>query len=394
MLDSPNLFSPRARERRFRRFIRTDFLFGAGVIALVLFRFLCFNLLRSGPDTLVMYVIGFDDPENINNINFFLKHGVRENDNAHYVLVVRPDFQAELVDIPISIPDHIEIVRPPNRCFPAGLVGWVLRNSEIDTSRFKYFVWLDSSVRGPYLPAYMLGAKISWHQLLTSQLNSVTKLVGSTISCSGVKLNIDHPTYFQPHVQGHVMATDTVGLQLLLADTGAIECHTQWISAVRFSEIGASEVMLKNGYNIGSLMLRYAGVDFRDKSKWNCNQRISPLLPHAYDGFDLQPLEVMFVKALHHHVVTEAPWVVPALKYEQWAFEDKSLGAKDINSNAFRYMSEVQLDKLIAKGPACFDADLYISASPVELEGYDAQRAWLHFIMFGFREGRPYRFAC
>lgn len=53
------------------------------------------------------------------------------------------------------------------------------------------------------------------------------------------------------------MATDAVGLQLLLADPGVLECHTHWVSAVRFSEIGASEVVLRAGYNIGSLMLRY-----------------------------------------------------------------------------------------------------------------------------------------
>lgn len=39
-------------------------------------------------------------------------------------------------------------------------------------------------------------------------------------------------------------------------------------------------------------MLRYADVDFRDKSKWECNNRISPLLKHTYDGADVHPLEV------------------------------------------------------------------------------------------------------
>lgn len=32
--------------------------------------------------------------------------------------------------------------------------------------------------------------------------------------------------------------------------------------------------------------------------------------------------------------------------------------------------------------------------APVLCHRYDAERAWLHFIMFGYREGRPYRFAC
>lgn len=383
------------RERRSRgRALRSNVVFAVGAVVLVLLRFVVFHFIKRGPDTLVMYVIGFDDPESINNINYFLEHGVRDNDGAQYLLVVRPDYQAELVDVPIKIPPHMEQVRPSSRCYAPGLVGWTLRHAHLELSRYKYFIWLDSSVRGPFLPAYVKESQVPWHQLLTSQLDEATKLVGATISCSGVKLNASHPTYYQPHVQGSVVATDQVGLQLLLDDPGALECHTHWLSGWRASEIGASEVMLRNGYNIGSLMLRYAGVDFRDRAKWACNQRVPPQLPQAYDGINLHPLEVMFIKVHHHQVVTEHPAVVSALKYEAWAVENRTTGAEDINRNQFRHMSEVFLDGIIAKGPKCFDHELYISASPVELEGYDAERAWLHFIMFGFREGRPYRFAC
>ena len=260
-------------------------------------------------------------------------------------------------------------------------------------------------------------------------------------------------------------------------------------------------------------------------SQQKCLDRVQPVAawrPSSSTSTLLlrRAVQVMFVKALHHHVVTEAPWLQPALKYEQWAAEDRSVGAEDINHNEFRrgrraagggrgagvavrrgawggpeqssarhrcaekatrrgrerqrgacgaagllagevaasgaaaavtrarrHMSEVHLEQLIAKGPACFDAELYISAAPAEFAGcgraaaccalggmgqtaagrrcgaaclpahcalgraprlelcapapagcaerrYDAERAWLHFIMFGFREGRPYRFAC
>ena len=52
-------------------------MFVLGVVALVTVRFLLYHFIRRGPDTLVVYVVGFDDPEAINNIDFFLKHGVR-----------------------------------------------------------------------------------------------------------------------------------------------------------------------------------------------------------------------------------------------------------------------------------------------------------------------------
>ena len=165
--------------------------------------------------------------------------------------------------------------------------------------------------------------------------------MGATISCGGVKLHPQHPVANIPHVQGYLGATDKVGLRILLNTqkepaTGVFSCHASWLTAVRLSEVGASEAILKAGYNIGSLMLRYHGVDFRDPTKADCNAHMNPLTMHMYDGIDLHPLEVMFVKAQHPHVATEHPSVMPALKYEEWADADKKKGAADINSNEFK----------------------------------------------------------
>lgn len=35
--------------------------------------------------------------------------------------------------------------------------------------------------------------------------------------------------------------------------------------------MGSSAAVLKAGYNIDSLMLRYQGVDWRDTNNWGCN---------------------------------------------------------------------------------------------------------------------------
>ncbi len=42
-------------------------------------------------------------------------------------------------------------------------------------------------------------------------------------------------------------------------------------SARRYAEIGSSAAILDAGYNIDALMLRYQGVDWRDKANWGCN---------------------------------------------------------------------------------------------------------------------------
>ena len=42
---------------------------------------------------------------------------------------------------------------------------------------------------------------------------------------------------------------------------------------------------------------RYQGVDWRDRRFHACNHRVSPINTRsAYDGIDIDPLEVMFIK--------------------------------------------------------------------------------------------------
>ena len=73
-------------------------------------------------------------------------------------------------------------------------------------------------------------------------------------------------------------------------------CYETLHDTIYFSELGSSAVILEAGYNIASLMLRYQGIDWRQKENWNCNERFSPYAEHHYDGLSLDPLEVVFVK--------------------------------------------------------------------------------------------------
>lgn len=343
---------------------------------------------------------GYSDPENAANIDYFLQNGIKENDGAHYVIVIEADDYLEVYPerFPSKLPKNVEIIRSGGRCYNYGTVGLVL-NEGVRWEKYKYFVWLDSSVRGPFLPAYLRSSTSApWHRLLTLQLNSEVKLVGGTISCGGISLNHGHPVTRIPHVHGYLQATDKVGLKVLLAQTGAtgiFSCHPNWLAAVRYSEMGASEAILKAGYNIGSLMLRYQGVDFREESKWNCNQRISPLYEHMYDGININPLEVMFTKVQHWMLITQHPSAVAATKYYSWSRAGTGRNATDINSNQFVHKAGILMKDWQSRGMQCFDAHTYVSAAPMELAGIvDEDAAWAHFLNFGYREGRAHKFNC
>jgi hypothetical protein len=64
-----------------------------------------------------------------------------------------------------------------------------------------------------------------------------------------------------------------VGLQLLISDRRVFACHKDRWDTIYYSELGSSKAILDGGYNIGCMMLRYQGVDWRDKANWDCNAR-------------------------------------------------------------------------------------------------------------------------
>ena len=94
-----------------------------------------------------------------------------------------------------------------------------------------------------------------------------------------------------PHVESTLMATDQVGIKLL-QEAGAFECYPTWREAKVRGEVAASAAILKDGYNLDCLMLRYQGIDWKDNSKWRCGNMISPHQEGTYDGTSLNPLEV------------------------------------------------------------------------------------------------------
>ena len=43
-------------------------------------------------------------------------------------------------------------------------------------------------------------------------------------------------------------------------------------------------------------LCRYQGVNWQDKAQWHCNSDESPYKESHYDGINVDPLEVLFVK--------------------------------------------------------------------------------------------------
>ena len=97
-----------------------------------------------------------------------------------------------------------------------------------------------------------------WTDVFISKITDTVKLVGPTINCEGspLKGNVDAHWRRNPHVQSYTVATDQVGLSLLLQDGKVFQCYDDMWDTIYHSEIGSSKVLLDAGYNLDSLMVR------------------------------------------------------------------------------------------------------------------------------------------
>jgi hypothetical protein len=412
--------------------------------------------------TLVIYVYSNTDPEYLKNLEFFIKEAIKPNDGCEYVIVLQqnspedvpwPNVQRLLVDgtradenainDPPLLPSNARFLLHRNECFDLGTVGWVLRTQIKDLTQYTYFIWLNSSVRGPFLPPF-LRENLHWTLPFTSKLSSSSsstfhtstrrrttqvkpevKLVGATINCGGAQ---GLPP--APHVQSYVTATDAIGVKLLLASPDVFRCWKKMADVVVHSEIGASRAIFDAGYTIDCLMSRYQGFHWLEyhqqqqqqqavrgeeihDPKMNddvllplpCNRGLNPIQPDFNDGIDVDMYEVIFMK-VKESFLQSSGWrpAVAAATTARWIEESDAGGAvlaDSVQRNA--WLEDGVAEKVILeakkRGRKCFDVDFYLTANEKDLgffrkmENIEAE-AWDQFLDMGVYEGRPHRWVC
>ena len=54
-----------------------------------------------------------------------------------------------------DVPSNVRFEYHPNECYDWGTMGWVLTNRLVDPGAYTYFIFMNASVRGPFIPPYL-----------------------------------------------------------------------------------------------------------------------------------------------------------------------------------------------------------------------------------------------
>lgn len=292
--------------------------------------------IANGNEVLLLYVFANTHSHALENLKYFVENTVRQGDGVDYYFIVQKIENKILTenDLPKLNSTDAHYIDHKNECFDFGTFGWFINEftygnpwtkdkpsskKTIHLKKYKYFLFLNSSIRGPFFTPYFIQLVLQahknyyWYSIFTRRINDKVKLVGCTISCENT-----------PHVQTYIFATDFTGFTLLLkpgtsgttSEKGIFGCYSTKDDVSINSELASSNRMLESGYFIDSLLTKYQKVNFSSFSNRFCNANMNPYKDKGLEGTSLEPYEVVFVKYNDLEFMKEAR--DKAKLYQKW----------------------------------------------------------------------------
>lgn len=173
------------------------------------------------------------------NAEFFIRHAL--HDGADFLFILNGETDLQKV---IPKADHIKVRQRPNTCFDIGSYAEVLLgNDKKLLTLYKKFIMINASVRGPFIPTW---SNQCWSESYLSQVTEEVKLVGMSYNC---KAHLQYPK----HVQSMLLATDRMGMDILLEKSKMAKCAKDMDEAVEV-EVTLSPTIVDYGYKVNLLL--------------------------------------------------------------------------------------------------------------------------------------------
>lgn len=192
---------------------------------------------------LVLYVFHIYN----NRVKHFIENCIFDDENVDFIIISNDKNNV------FDVPDYVKTLFRDNIGYDFG--GWsdaLLTDNLYEN--YDNFIFVNSSVIGPFLPSYY---KDKWTDIYINGLQNNIKLFGSTINTCRDPLN-------KSHVQSYIFSMDKLTLKYLINCEifSMINYAKTFGDAIWDKEVLMSRQIIKNNWNIGSLLPHYKNVDF------------------------------------------------------------------------------------------------------------------------------------
>jgi hypothetical protein len=240
--------------------------------------------------TLVLYVFHIYNKR----VKHFIENAVFEDNYVDFMIICNDP------NIVFDHPNYVKVLYRNNIGYDFG--GWSEGLFTDDLyKKYQYFVFVNSSVSGPFLQKYPPSTK--WTDIFVNRLTDKIRLFGCTINATGLPPPETIYNHLNPaHVQSYLFCINYETLMYL------IECDVFGLTnmAKSFNEaIGrevrmSSKILEVDGWNIGCMMNYYEGVDFsfatKKKTDYNHDFFQEDTMYSKYQGIFWNLEELIFVK--------------------------------------------------------------------------------------------------
>lgn len=224
------------------------------------------------------------------NLIFFCQNGYIDDENYYFIFIFNC-LNLKIQFLPQQ--KNVKIINRNNTGLDFGAWTDTLFSKEDNIfifEKYDYFIFINSTVRGPFLPIWHNSENNKWPELFINKLNDKVKLVGTTIN------PCEYGTIHQVNgfVQSMFLVTDKIGLNIAMQNKIFDKNNTSMtkLELVFNNEPKFSQAILDSGYNISSMLYAYKDCDFRNiklKNDDHCHN-------NKYFDININPYEVIFIK--------------------------------------------------------------------------------------------------
>ena len=228
------------------------------------------------------------------NLKYFIRNGILNNIDYYFVI-------NGTHTITINKANNITILYRENKGLDFGAYSYVLHKL---TKKYDYYIFLNTSVRGPFLR----NSVKPWFNYFLELFTDNVKIVGTTINIfpHSHYMNYDLEKMYMksapfPHVQSMFFIITAEYLEYLMSINFFNEEELANVDinyVIVTKEIGLSQYALKNGWNINCILPKYKNLDYLTiKDEINpSSYNGDPYYTNCYFNTTINKYEVIFFK--------------------------------------------------------------------------------------------------